>query len=171
MFTNSICSQHYQVVNHLSTVKFYIKNFGLTVEGSFTGLKGDIKFNATDLSNAAFNTSIEVNSIQTGNEARDKHLRKEEYFNVSKYPTSTFVSKQILKTEVPDTYLMIATISLKGITKEVRFPFMAKMQRDGMLFSGEFTLNRRDFSIGSSSFVLSEKLSVKLSAFAKKEKD
>ena len=165
--SGEIVSQNYQPVDNLSSVKFTIKNFGLAVEGKFSGVKGAIKCNVTDIVSANFNVSIDVNSIHTGIEARDKHLRKEEYFNVAKFPTIHLVSKQVLITGVPETYTLVADITIKGITKEIRLPFKAKLQNEGILFTGDFKLNRRDFGVGGSSLVLSDNLIVSLSVIAK----
>jgi polyisoprenoid-binding protein YceI len=160
-------SQHYQPIDNLSSIQFSIKNFGINVDGSFKGIKAEIRFNEANINSASFNATIDVNSIQTGNEARDKHLRKEEYFNVAKYPTIQLVSKQVLLTEVKGTFMMVANLYIKGIAKEIRFPFMYTFHSEGILFSGQFKMNRRDFSVGGSSMILSDHLLVKLSVFAK----
>ena len=46
---------------------------------------------------SSFNVSVDVNTINTGVDSRDSHLKKEEYFNAEKYPTINFASTSIEK--------------------------------------------------------------------------
>ena len=160
--------QHYQPVDNGSSVKFSIKNFALKVMGSFKGLEGSVIFNATDPGSASFQVSIDAGSVNSGIDARDNHLRKEEYFDVLKYPKISIVSKQVTASGKPGVYTLTAIINLKGINREISFPFTVSAQKDGLLFTGEFKLNRRDFKVGGSSLILSDNLIVSLSVFAKK---
>ncbi len=160
--------QEYSPVDKSSAIKFSIKNFGLPVGGSFTGLQGTIHFNSSALALSMFNVSVDANTVNTGMGARDNHLRKEEYFNVQKYPILSFVSKQITAGDKPGKYLLTGTFTIKGISKQISLPFTVVSQNDGLLFTGECKLNRKDFKVGGSSFVLSDNLMVSLSVFAKK---
>src|SRR4051812_23015917 len=73
-------------------VTFSIKNFGISTKGSFKGLKGSIKWDASDPANSSFNVSVDVKTINTGIDMRDNDLQKESYFYAEKYPTINFVS-------------------------------------------------------------------------------
>ena len=166
---NSIgLSQDYSPVDKSSAIKFSIKNFGLPVGGSFTGLQGTIHFNPAALPLCMFNLSVDANTVNTGMGARDNHLRKEDYFNVQKYPILNFVSKQIKAGDKPGSYLLTGTFTIKGISKQISLPFTVVPLNDGLLFSGECKLNRKDFKVGASSLILSDNLMVSLSIFAKK---
>jgi polyisoprenoid-binding protein YceI len=149
-----------------SAVKFVIKNFGFSTPGTFSGLKGTIRFDAGNIGNAGFIVSIDAATINTGNETRDNHLRKEDYFDVEKYPLISFTSTSISVTR-PGNYLLSGKLTIKSITKEISFPFTATAQNNGYLFSGSFKINRRDFSVGGSSMVLADNLEVTLSVVAK----
>jgi len=151
-----------------STVKFTIKNFGFSTAGTFTGLKGNIRFDAAGIGNTSFNVSVDARSINTNNQAKDKHLCKEEFLDVEKYPLISFSSSAISANAKPGMFLMYGKLAIKGITKEISFPFTATAQNNGYLFSGSFNINRGDFKVGGSSLVLADKLEVSLSVFAKK---
>ena len=69
-----------------ASVKFYIKNTGLTVDGSLSGLAATVDFNPADLEASNIAASVKVSTIKTGIGARDEHLLKEEYFNAAKFP-------------------------------------------------------------------------------------
>src|SRR6476620_10065302 len=83
-------AQQYKPVDEKSEIKFVIKNFGLNTSGSLTGLKGTINFDPSNPAASSFNVSVDVNTVNTGSDARDNHLKKEEYFDVAKYSTINF---------------------------------------------------------------------------------
>ncbi|CAN5565758.1 YceI family protein [soil metagenome] len=163
----SVFSQNYTPVDNGSSVKFNIKNFGFNVSGTFTGLKGKIVFNPNSIGSSYFNVTVETATVNTGNGSRDGHLKKEEYFDVEKHPTLSFVSTKISNSNKPGMLVMEGNITIKGVTKSISFPFTANPLANGYKFAGEFKLNRRDFNVGSSSMVLSDNLTVSLSVFAK----
>ena len=61
---------------------------------------------------------IDVNSIDTGVDALDKHLKSDDFFNAEKYPTMTFKSTGIEKTG-EDTGIMTGDLTVHGVTKPV----------------------------------------------------
>jgi len=160
LITHLVIAQ-YKPVDKSSSVKFEIKNFGLSVGGSFAGLQGDISFDKDHPENAKFAVSIDANTINTGNGTRDNHLREESYFNVKKYPRIEFVSTKITKS-ASGQLTIFGKITIKGHTKDISFPFTATPNNDGYLFKGSFSINRRDFEVGGSS-TLSDNLTVDLS--------
>jgi polyisoprenoid-binding protein YceI len=164
----SVCSQHYTPMDAGSKVRFVIKNFGINTGGTFQGLAGSITFDPENLAAAKFEVTVEAKTVDTDIEARDNHLRKAEYFDVETYPTLIFKSTKVSKTNKPEYRFMFGTITIKGVTKEISFPFTFKEKDGGLLFEGEFELNRRDFGVGGSSFSMSDNLTVELSVFAKK---
>ena len=59
-------------------VSFSIKNFGIGTKGTFKGLRGTIKWDASNPGASSFNVSVDVNTVNTGITSRDNHLKKEE---------------------------------------------------------------------------------------------
>ena len=106
-------------------VTFTIKNFGLNTSGSFRGLKGNINWDATNFNACKFDVSIDANTINTGIDARDNHLRKEEYFDVEKYPLITFISTQISNGNIS------GNLTVKGVSKNISFPFIVAALSSG----------------------------------------
>ena len=151
----------FRPVNDGSSVQFKIKNFGFNVGGSFSGLQGSIKFDPNDISHAEFNVSIDANTVNTDNNLRDEHLRKETYFDVKKYPRIFFVSTKVAPSTKNGEYLISGKLTIKNTTKDISFPFTAETSNAGYLFKGTFTINRKDFDVGGSS-IISDNLEVKL---------
>src|SRR5687768_7128433 len=70
-----------------------------TVEGSFKTFDAKITSSKEDFSDAVIEATADVNSINTENEQRDKHLRGSDYFDAEKFPTLTFKSTSFKKVE------------------------------------------------------------------------
>lgn len=165
---NMLYGQNYRVLDNASSVKVSIKNAGMDIDGKLAGLEGDIHFNPTDLKGASFSVSIDANTINTGIDVRDENLRGDEYLDTKKFPRISFISKQVTALNKPNTYSMKGTITIKGISKEIVFPFTAVPKNDGLVFAGEFKVNRIDFKIGVGSLVLSDNMVISLLVLAKK---
>jgi polyisoprenoid-binding protein YceI len=159
-------AQQYKPVDEKSDIKFTIKNFGINTAGSFSGLKGVINFNPADLTSSSFNVSVDVNTVNTGIEARDSHLKKDEYFDAAKYPAINFVSTNIEKEQ--NGYMVTGKLTIRNITQVISFPFSVQNQDNGLLFSGKFTINRKEFGVGGSSAVLGNSVDLSLKVFSAK---
>ena len=150
-----------------SAVQFSIKNFGINTGGSFSGLQGTIVFDATHINHASFDVSVDAASVNTDNTLRDDHLRAATYFDVLQYPRIRFISTKVTASTKAGVLFIFGKLTIKGVTKEISFPFTATPAAGGYLFKGTFTINRKDFTIGGSS-VISDNLQVQLSVLAKK---
>ena len=161
-------AQSYQPIEEKSTVKFTIKNFGVNTGGSFKGPQGSIIFDPSDISKSSFDVSVASETINTDNESRDKHLKGADYFSVKEFPSISFKSDKVEGNEKKG-YTLKGKLSMKGVTKEISFPFTAVQRGDDWLFTGEIKLNRKDFKVGGNSVVLSDNLVVALSVLATKK--
>lgn len=161
----TIRAQQYKPTDQGSAIDFQIKNFGFNTNGSFSGLDGTISWDAKDPAKAAFDVSIGSATINTDNNMRDDHLRKDTYFDVTKYPRIRMVSTSISKKG--DHYTFHGKLTIKSTTKDVEFPFIATPMGEDYIFKGEFTINRKDFGVGGSS-PISNDLKVSLTVLAKK---
>jgi len=156
----------YKLIAKNSSVAFSVKNFGIRVSGSFSEVNGTIKFDKNNLPESLFDVTVGANSISTGNDLRDKHLRDEDFFDVSKYPTLHFVSSKITA-DKGDTYTITGQLTIKNVTKTVSFPFTAVPTKTGYDFKGSFAINRKDFGVGKSG-VISETVDVSVSLATEK---
>src|SRR5690606_39772785 len=64
------------------------------------------------------NVTINTNSFDSNHADRYKHLRSDDFLNVEKYPTATFVSKQVVVDE-DDEFDIVGDLTLNGVTKSV----------------------------------------------------
>ncbi len=152
-----------QESNQNSSVTFTIKNMGLTVEGSFGGLKGSVEFDPNELPSSRFNVVLNANTIDTGIELRNKHLKKKEYLDVANFAEIRFVSTKIESVTQSGKYKVTGKLTIKKITREVIFDFTAQKQNTGHLLKGEFSIDRRDYEVGGNSFSLADDVRIFLS--------
>jgi polyisoprenoid-binding protein YceI len=125
-----------------------------TVDGTFKDFDVKVTSSKDDLSDAVFDVTADVASVDTDIEKRDNDLRSENYFNVAKYPTMTFKSTSFKKVE-GNKYSMAGNLTIKGVTKPVNLDVIlngpivhpqSKKPTFGMKITG--TVNRTDFGVG-----------------------
>ena len=131
------------------------------------GLVAYWKLDEADPTKSVVNATIDTATVYTRNESRDKDL-KENFFEVTKYPTMTFVSKSI--TRGADGKLQITgDFTLHGVTKPVTFAVDGPTeaikdpwgnQRRGA--SATATIHRSDFGITKYPGVIGEEIAITL---------
>jgi polyisoprenoid-binding protein YceI len=104
-----------------SNVKFSVSHLMVSeVEGMFKKFDGTIESPGKDLENSQVNFTVDVNSINTDNEGRDKHLKGDDFFNAEKYPNMTFKSTSFKKGK-GNNYVMEGNLTIRDVTKKVKF--------------------------------------------------
>ena len=101
-----------------STAQFTVRHLGISnVTGNFTKVTGSVVLNEKDITQSQVSASIDVNSVDTRVEARDKDLRSPNFFDVEKYPTIEFKSKRIVSSG--GKLQVIGDLTIHGTTHEV----------------------------------------------------
>lgn len=89
-------------------------------EGNFKAFDGQMISKNEDFTDAAIDFSVEVASINTENEDRDKHLKSDDFFNAEKYPKMIFKSTSFKKVN-GNKYKLTGNLTIRDITKPVSF--------------------------------------------------
>ena len=163
-----ILAQLYKPPDQGSAIGFEIKNFGFNTKGTFGGLDGTINWDPKDPGKAVFDVSISAATINTDNDLRDEHLRKDSYFDTEKYPRIRMVSTGISGPDKSGHYTFKGKLTIKSTTRDLEFPFIATPMVDDYIFKGEFSIDRKAFDVGGSS-TISNSLKVSLTVLAKKQ--
>lgn len=101
-----------------TTVGFSARHLGLTtVRGRFTDFSGTIDIDPDDLTRASGSVTVELNSVDTGNEQRDAHLRGSDFFGGEERPTMTFTVTSVRP--AGDGYTVAGDLTIKGVTRPV----------------------------------------------------
>jgi polyisoprenoid-binding protein YceI len=104
-----------------SNVRFTVPHLVISeVEGSFKKFSGEVVASKPDFTDAAINFAIDVNSIDTDNEMRDKHLKADDFFNAGQFPTATFKSTSFRKIS-GNKYKLAGNLTIRNVTKPVTF--------------------------------------------------
>lgn len=102
-----------------SNVGFKVRHLMVSnVKGSFGKHTGVVEINDKDITKSTVVVSIETSSINTNVRKRDEHLRSADFFEVTKYPNMTFVSKKVVKAG-EDKLKVTGDLTLHGVTKSV----------------------------------------------------
>jgi polyisoprenoid-binding protein YceI len=134
-------------------VKFTVTHLVISeVEGSFKTFTGSMTSSKPDFTDAQIEFSVDVNSISTDNEMRDKHLKSDDFFNSGKFPEMTFKSTSFKKL-TPKAYALFGNLTIRDVTRKVRF----QVTYGGTVkdpygnikagFKATATINRLDFGL------------------------
>ncbi|MBI1319074.1 MAG: polyisoprenoid-binding protein [Candidatus Hydrogenedens sp.] len=138
--------------SHTSIV-FKISHMGFShTYGMFPGVEGTLTFDAEHLDEASIEATVQAASVNTMNEARDGHLKNEDFFNVEKFPVISFKSSKWEAGE-DGLYKVTGDLSLLGKSKEITIDVKHVASGEGMKgelrqgFETEFTIKRSDFGM------------------------
>jgi polyisoprenoid-binding protein YceI len=145
-----------------SKIAFELKNLGIKTGGTISGVQGSANFDPANLTGSKIEATADVNTINTDNDMRDTHLKKDDYFGVEKYPKMSLSSVSFKKSG--SSYIGQFNLTIKGITKPVEVPFTYSSTATGNFFKGSFKINRRDFTIGGNSMTLSDDVTITFEA-------
>lgn len=147
--------------NNSTQINFKIKNFGSYVNGSFSDVNVDSNLDLNNIDESYINGEIAVKSIDTNNKKRDNHLRSEDYFEVSIYPKIILTSTKIKKIS-DEKFILIAKLTIKKTTRTVEIPIEINQDNDDLKMIAKFDINRRDYSVGGKSWVLSNEVKIEV---------
>lgn len=133
-----------------SSIAFSVRHLMVSkVRGSFGAFSGAIV--VAEDGTPSVSAEIAVDSLNTGNEQRDGHVKSADFFDVEKYPTASFVSTGVRADG--DDYVLTGDFTLKGVTKPVELKLAFNGVNPGMGhgevagFEASVVLNRKDFGI------------------------
>ncbi|MFK7888596.1 MAG: YceI family protein [Gammaproteobacteria bacterium] len=119
----------------------------------FRKFTADMNLDPADMSNSSVNVTIDINSIDSGVDIFDEHLRGDGFFDVANHPEGTFESTSFKPNAKGGE--LTGNLTLKGITKPVTLDvvfnkagqnFRSKVPQVG--FSASGTIMRSDWDLG-----------------------
>ncbi|MGY1436654.1 YceI family protein [Streptomyces reniochalinae] len=101
-----------------STVAASAQHLGMTsVHGRFTEFGGRIEI-AQDSEKSSVEAVIKAESINTGNDMRDQHLRSGDFLNIETYPDITYRSTGV-DVAGPDRWTVHGQLGMHGVVRDV----------------------------------------------------
>ena len=140
-----------------SSVNFEITHMAVShVHGSLTNVSGVVELNDKDITKSSVEASIDTTTVSTGVVMRDNTLKSADFFNVQKYPQTTFKSRSLRRNN--GTVQLLGDLALNGVTRSVTLDLdgpSPPQTIDGKTISGFSAtglIRRSDFSFGASKF-------------------
>lgn len=111
-------AEQYTVDPAHSSVVFKANHGGFaSVYGMFDEVSGGFTIDAQSVGSSKFELTIKVDSLDSGNDKRDGHLKSPDFFNAKQFPTIHFVSTSVAKDE--KGLKVVGDLTLRGVTKPV----------------------------------------------------
>ncbi len=118
-------------------------------DGGFQEISGTIDLVDEKPEASSVSVDIDMKSVFTDTDGLTDHLKTGDFFEIEKYPKSTFVSTKI----VPDTakgennYTITGDLEMRGQKKTITFPATINVTDEKVAVNTEFAINRKDFGI------------------------
>ena len=140
--------------NH-SEVDFSIIHMSVSkIHGRFGNVQATIVYNEADVTKSTVTATIGVDTVNTGVDQRNTHLKSPDFFDIATMPTATFTSTSVVKNG--NHLTVTGNLTLHGVTKPVVLdvvgPNGSMTDPKGKVhtgFSATTTLDRTAFGIGS----------------------
>ena len=102
-----------------ASIQFRIQHLGYSwLSGRFNKFIGRFEYDDKQPSNASVHVEIDTASIDSNHAERDKHLRGEDFLNVSQYPKARFESNAF-KENSDGSATLSGNLTLHGVTHPV----------------------------------------------------
>jgi polyisoprenoid-binding protein YceI len=157
-----------------TTVGFTARHLMITkVRGRFGAVSGSLLIDEDPL-RSSVRASIDMASVETGDESRDGHLRSPDFFDVESHPTMIFASTEIRGSDRGAEFVLVGDLTIKGVTRSIQLD----LEFEGVNpdpwggtrvgFTAEGEIDRREFgldfqvALDNGSLLVSEKIKIQL---------
>lgn len=136
-----------------SSIGFSIRHLFTMVPGRFEKFTAAINYDEAAPEKSNVGVTIDAASVTTDVDKRDAHLKSPDFFNVEKFPTLTFKSTKVEKTDQKNVYNVTGDFTMLGVTKPVTVQVeVLGVGSDGMGntkggFQVNGSLNRKNFGM------------------------
>jgi polyisoprenoid-binding protein YceI len=138
-------ASQWQVDHEASRLGFVATQSG-RFEGQFNRFTADMRFASNDLANSAFVVEIDVTSVDTGSQKRDRELPKSSWFNFDAFPKAYYRAETIRQTNAG--YEAVGELTIRDNTHPVTLPFTWETTGDTARMNGEVVIDRIRYDIG-----------------------
>ncbi|MGA2086715.1 MAG: YceI family protein [Terracidiphilus sp.] len=138
-----------------SEVDFSITHMSISnVHGRFGKVAATILYNEADVTKSSVTATIGADTVDTGVDQRNTHLKSPDFFDIANFPTATFTSTSVAKNG--NKLTIAGSLTLHGVTKPVVLeaegptgPVPGMDHKPHAGFSATTTIKRTDFGIGA----------------------
>jgi polyisoprenoid-binding protein YceI len=133
-----------------SSLEFNFAQAGAQNKGRFRRFQVAFDFAAENLTASRLDVTVDINSVDSGDEERDETLRGGDLFAVAKFPQAHFAASQINRTA--SGYEAIGKLTIRGVTHDARVPFAFRSATENGVavgyMTGKTSVRRLDYGVG-----------------------
>jgi polyisoprenoid-binding protein YceI len=141
---------HYVLDQSKSSLEYTFTQAGAQNKGRFTRFPVTFDFSPDDLSASRLDVTVDIGSLDTGDQERDDTLRSNDLFAATKFPQAHFTATQIAKTAAG--FEATGKLTIRGVTRDMRVPFTFRTATENGAavgyMSGKTSLRRLDYGVG-----------------------
>lgn len=132
-----------------STITFVGSKVTGSHEGGFKEFKGFFHLDGDKLAESGHEVVIDMSTTFSDAEKLTGHLKSPDFFDVEKYPESTFVATGLRPSEANEkgTHQLSGNLNLHGVEKSIEFPVSVLKSENEVKLTADFFINRFDFGI------------------------
>ncbi|KAA6224928.1 MULTISPECIES: YceI family protein [unclassified Campylobacter] len=168
LLSTSLLAKEYSLDKTHTDVGFKIKHLGISnVKGNFKDYSAVIDFDPANFTFSKLEANIKVNSINTENTSRDKHLLQDDFFKEKSHPEIKFVMKKYEKIS-NEKGKMTGTLTMIGVSKDISLDTeiggVAKgkdgKEKVGFTLNGK--INKDEFNLAKDASTLGSEVSLSI---------
>ncbi len=118
-------------------------------DGGFEKFSGTIDLVNGKPEESSVSVDIDMASVVTDAAGLTDHLKTGDFFEVEKYPKSTFASTKIVADTAKgaNAYTVTGDLEMRGVKKSITFPATITVTEADVAVKAEFAINRKDFGV------------------------
>lgn len=141
-------SEEYQLTPENTKIGFVGSKVTGSHQGSFQKFTGTVKIVNDKVEESSVAVDIDMDSVTTDTEDLTKHLKSADFFDVAKFPKTTFSSNKIVSNiQGSSTHTVSGNFELHGEKRQIAFPALITLAPDKIIVKADFSINRKDFGI------------------------
>jgi len=141
---------HYVLDPAKSSLDFTFVQAGARNKGRFTRFQVAYDFAPQSPASSRLDVTVEINSVDTGDQERDDTLRGADLLAVAKFAQAHFAASQINRTA--SGYEAVGKLTLRGVTRDLHVPFSFRTATENGAavgyMSGKTSVLRLDYGVG-----------------------
>ena len=137
---------------------------GTPLPGQFKEFAVSVDIDASDVTSSALTVSVDLAGADMDDPDINEAIAGPEWFAIADYPHATYKSTAI-SSDGPGTYVAEGELELKGIRQAVVVPFSWSESDDRAEMTGELTIDRTRFEVGSGEWADDESIAIDVRLF------
>jgi cytochrome b561/polyisoprenoid-binding protein YceI len=127
------------------------------INGTFHKWQAKIRFCEDDLAHASIAATVNLASADTSDADRDENLKGASFFEAARFAQARFTASGF-KPMGPGRYAANGTLSLHGVSRQVRLVFTLKVNGDAASAQGSTSLSRLAFGVGGDEWAATDQI-------------